>query len=132
MPRCNGRHSRQKPCNRQATCQTNGIDRCAFHSVERNHFLWFAMLMGCGICCAAVSSTSHMVEFYCCGKFYCYECVMMVFSTSRKNRVKPSCPNCRWVMLYVFTCMLHLIILNIHNLLLFLYVADLISPTKLR
>jgi hypothetical protein len=37
-----------------------------------------------------------MVEFYCCGQFYCYKCVMELYNAARRNGLKRvTCPNCR-------------------------------------
>jgi hypothetical protein len=95
MPRCGGRHSRQT-CRRPATHYTDGIGRCMFHSMQRSHYLWFAMLAGCAICFGQTSQ-AHMVEFYCCGKFYCYSCVMCLYDAARQSETGTAkCPTCRY------------------------------------
>lgn len=94
MPRCAGRHSRQT-CKRSATEFLNGVGRCVFHSIQRDHFLWFAVIAGCGICFHNVQEC-HLVEFYCCGHFYCYKCVIQLFDMARREKQHAKCPTCRW------------------------------------
>ena len=97
MPRCGGRHSRQT-CRRAATQYTDGIGRCMFHSMQRSHYLWFAMLAGCAICFGHPAQ-ARMVEFYCCGKFYCYNCVMRLYDAARQCETGTAkCPTCRCVI----------------------------------